>query len=106
MRYDSRTVDIPAAGTRVQVLNTKDKALWIRFTARQGNTGGVYVGDSSVSATRGRELRPPETANAYDQMTQTEYNPWKDAGGTIYMDTFYLDADSNGNDCDWEAFFL
>jgi len=104
MRYDSRTVDIPSAGTSVQILNKPEQVLWIRFTARQGNSGGVYVGDSNVSATRGRELRPPETSNGYDVMASTEYNPGSQ-GGSIPMNTFYADADTNGNDIDWEALF-
>jgi len=104
MRYGSRTVDVPSAGTAVQVLNNTDSVLWIRFTARQGNTGGVYVGDSNVSATNGRELRPPETANGYDVLASTEYNPGAQ-GGSIAMNTFYVDTDTNGNDVDWEALF-
>lgn len=102
MRYDSRTVDIPAAGTRVQVLNQVDRALWIRFTARNGNVGGVYIGDSNVSATRGRELRPPTEASTDGMNTTTEYNPGV-YGGSLKMNTFWVDSDTNGNDVDWEA---
>ena len=108
MRYISRTVDVPAAGTRVQVSNTRDRVLWIRFTARQGNVGGVYVGDSTVSATNGRELRPPETTTGYDQMTQTEYDFGRYPGpagqpGSVLLNVFYVDTDTGGNDVDWEA---
>jgi hypothetical protein len=105
MRYDARTVDIPSAGSRVQILDSSEKVRWIRFTARQGNSGGVYVGDSNVSATRGRELRPPETSNGYDAMTQTVYAPWQEAGGTVPMSSFYVDADTNGNDVDYEVLY-
>jgi hypothetical protein len=106
MRYDAGTVDVPSAGTAVQVLNSTEKVKWIRFTSRHGNTNGVYVGDADVSATNGRELRPPEEANVTSQNTMTEYRPWQAASGTIAMNTFYVDADTSGNDIDWECFYL
>lgn len=104
MRYESGTTNVPAAGTRVRVSNTKDRVLWIRFSARQGNTDGAFVGTVTVSATVGRELRPPETANAYGNMSQTEYRP-SDFEGTLFMNVFYVDADTNDNKVDYEAFF-
>jgi hypothetical protein len=104
MRYDSGTVDVPTAGTAVQVLNVNERVVWIRFSARHANTNGVYVGISDVSATNGRELRPPEEAEESALTSQTEYRPG-DFDSTLKMDKFYVDADTNGNDIDWEAFF-
>lgn len=109
MRYDARTVDIPTAGTRVQVLDETARVLWIRFTARQGNTGGVYIGDGNVSSTRGRELRPPETTNAYGSASTTVYEPGSHGGpfrpGSLPISDFWVDADTNGNDVDYEVIY-
>ena len=111
MQWDTGTVDVPSAGTAVQVLDDPRVVRWIQFTARQGNSGGVYVGRSDVSSTNGRELRPPETSNGYDHLAQTEYDFGKygskfdNLPGGFPMNIFYVDAYTNGNDVDWEAIF-
>ena len=94
MRIDARTVDIPTVGVRVQLLNTTDRVRWIRFHARNGNTGAVYVGDSNVSSTRGRELTPNATAEFEFRITRE---------GSVAMNVWYADTATNGNDVDWEA---
>jgi len=109
MQFDARTVDVPTAGTRVQVLNDPRRVLWIRFHARAANVGLVYVGDTNVSATRGRALSPDGTVNA---LSTTEYNfgaflsPTTRSPGGVAMSTFWVDTTTNGNDVDWEAIFV
>lgn len=111
MLFDARTIDIPTAGTRVQVLNDPRRVRWIRFTARAANTGAVFVGDSNVSSSRGRALYPPVTANTMGLNTTTEYGPGMfgsrvdGAPGGIVMSTFYVDTATNGNDVDVEILF-
>jgi hypothetical protein len=104
MRYISGRVDIPTAGTRVQITTVKEKARWIRFASVVGNSNGIYVGDVTVSATAGHELRPPEEANIEGRESQTELRPLVDGGGTVFLSDFYVDTDTNGNDIGYEAF--
>ena len=92
MRVDFGTTDIPTAGTRVQVSTLKDKVLWIRFAMRDGNTNEVYVGVSDVASNNGWELSTNKR--------ELELN-FRQFGGSISFDRFYVDSDNNGNDVDW-----
>ena len=92
MRFDAGTTDIPTAGTRVQVSTLKDKVLWIRFAMRDGNTNEVYVGVGDVAANNGWELSTNKR--------ELELN-FRQFGGSISFDRFYVDSDDNGNDVDW-----
>ena len=87
------TTDIPTAGTRVQISNTPRLVVSITFKARNGNTGSVYVGGSTVSSTNGVELRPNE-GKSYDFAALRL---------TVPISDFYLDTATNGNDVDWWA---
>ena len=88
-------MDVPTAGSRVRVLNTKDKCVWIRFTAPAANSGLTYVGDSAVSATNGYVMG---AAGGGDATVELEFRP-----GSMSMDTFYIDAATNGDDVAWVA---
>lgn len=89
-------MDIPSAGTAVQILNQKDKVVRIKFTAPAANTGLTYVGNSDVSATNGYPLG---AAGGVDATTDwIELSP-----GSITIDTFYVDAATNGDDVAWIA---
>jgi hypothetical protein len=103
MRLITGRVDVAAAGTRAQISSTKEKVLWIRFSAVFGNAAGVYYGDVTVSATAGKELRPPEDSEIHGLESQSEIKPWADAGGTIFLSDLYADADTNGDDIEYEA---
>lgn len=89
MRYLAGTTDIPTAGTRVQIRNTKDRVLWLRVVSR--NTT-VYFGASTVSSTVGRRL-------AADVSLELDFGAQR---GSVPADTFYVDASTNGHDVDWE----
>jgi len=88
---------VGTAGARVQLLDTKDKVIWIKFTAPTANSGLTYVGDSEVSATNGYVLG---AAGGADATVELNFSP-----GSITMDTFYIDAASNGDDVSWAAIF-
>ena len=92
-RIFTGTTDIPTAGTRVQISNTARRVLSITFKARNGNTGSVYVGGSTVSSTNGVELRSNE-GKSYNFGAAKVSAPISD---------FYLDTGTNGNDVDWWA---
>ena len=103
MRLVTGRVDVATAGTRVQVSSVKEKVLWIRFSSVFGNTAGVYFGSVTVSATAGKELRPPEDSEITGLESQSEIRPWRDGGGTIFLSDLYVDADTSGDDVDYEA---
>lgn len=89
MRFDSGTTDIPSAGTRVQISNTKDKVKSIAARGRAGNVGNVYFGRSDVSSSNGWELEPGDSIV-------------EDFGeGSEFFDAFYGDAATSGDDIDW-----
>lgn len=96
MRFDSDIVDVPTAGTAVQVLNSRDKVIRIKFTAPTANTGLTYVGLSDVSATNGYPLG---AAGGVDATTDwIDFSP-----GSVEMSIFYIDAATNGDDVAWVA---
>jgi hypothetical protein len=88
---------VDPAGTRVRILNTKDKVIWIKFTAPTANSGLTYVGDSAVSATNGYVLG---AAGGADATVELNFSP-----GSITMDTFYIDAASTGDNVSWIGIF-
>ncbi len=49
------------AGTRVQVSTTDLYVLSLAVQSKKANTGKIYVGDASVSATQCHQLEPGET---------------------------------------------
>jgi hypothetical protein len=96
MRFYPFIKDVPTAGTAVQVdattSATVQKVKSILFHARAGNTGNIYVGDSSVSATASSlELQP-------GQSVEISFGD-----GSVPLSTFYVDAATNGDDVDGVA---
>ena len=87
------TTDIPTAGTRVQINNTARRCLTITFKGRNGNSGSVYVGGSTVSSSNGIELRPNESVTFNLAAARV----------SCLMSDFWLDTATNGNDVDWIA---
>src|SRR5258708_13427373 len=49
---------VATAGTRVQLTNTSVPCKKVTIQANLANTGAIYVGDSTVSASRGMLLEP------------------------------------------------
>lgn len=50
--------NVTTAGTRVQLSSTNIYAYSVAIEAKLANTGKIYVGDVSVSSTRGHQLEP------------------------------------------------
>tara|TARA_Y100000310_G_scaffold258860_1_gene267398 strand:- start:7830 stop:8126 length:297 start_codon:yes stop_codon:yes gene_type:complete len=95
VRIDSATTDVPTAGTQVQILNTKARVAWIKFTAPTANTGLTYVGASDVSSALGYPLG---AAGGVDATVELDFRP-----GTISADALWVDAAVNGEDVAWIA---
>ncbi len=97
MRLIVTTVTVSTAGVRVQVSNTKDDVLWIRFDPRNLNTAAIYVGDVTVSSTNGKKLTarvdPPYEIPIAAMVKEA-------AGGSVKLDTFFVDSDGNGAQVD------
>jgi hypothetical protein len=85
-------VDIPTANTRVQICSTQYCTPAIVLTAAHGNTGNIYIGDSSVgSASYSVVLSAGQT------YTMTGIT----VGGTqedVDITTLYADTATSGND--------
>ena len=98
MRLLFGTTVVTAAGTRVQLSNTKDDVKSIQIQPRAANTGRMFVGLVDVSATvNGWELPIP--------LVGRDILPLKlDFGeGSVKLDLFYADATVNGERVDWAA---
>ena len=93
MRTDNGITDVSSAGTAVQIKNTKDRVLWIKFSAPAGNSGVTYVGESDVSSSNGYPLG---AAGDVDAQLELDFRP-----GSVSADTFYVDAASSGDDVGW-----
>lgn len=94
MRVDIFTVNVPTAGTRVQLhtgggLNATDKVLWARFKGRPNNTGTVYVGIADVSATNGFSLE-----NSDDVGLTLDFRVY---GGSVQAQDIWVDAATDTN---------
>lgn len=87
-----RTV-VTTAGTRVQVNNTERRIMSILFKGRNGNTGNVYLGDSTVASTAGFELKP-------NQAVRLTFADRRVSG---VMSNYWVDAATNGDVVDWIA---
>jgi len=95
VQFDSNLTDVPSAGTAVQINNTNDKVLWIKFQAPSANSGVTYVGLSDVSATNGYPLG---AAGGVDAILELDFRGY---GGSVLMSDFYVDSATNGDDVGW-----
>lgn len=87
-------VDVPMAGSRVQISSNAWAVLSITFTAPALNKGRVYIGDSTVSATVGKPLEPGES------FSDPPFEAHQDSGlpQTVPLSDYYIDAANNGDD--------
>ena len=96
----SGTVTVATAGTRVAFPSARKKCVWIKVTAREGNTGVVYFGDVTVSSSNGYTLY-----QGTDGVNNTTGPiPLLDVGG-VDLSSLYLDSASNGDKADFVAVF-
>jgi hypothetical protein len=88
MAIISGTLNVPAAGTRVQAAHDGNVRS-ILFKARQANTGAFYVGGSGVSSTSGMTLAPGESFQISGLLDG------------ISTSQFWGDAETNANKVDY-----
>lgn len=87
-------ITVTTAGTRVQVSASKNSCVQVRFEAPAGNTGaGIYIGDSSVSATRYMAYIPKGTGITFSML-----NHGASPNSNEYdLTKFYVDGAANGD---------
>lgn len=98
-RIVADSVDIPTAGTRVQLKNSPARVLSILFKARAGNGGLIYIGDVTVAAAVGVEL------SAGEALTLPISDSVQEGGKThtVPLSDFYADTSNSGDDVDYIA---
>lgn len=85
-------IDVPSAGTRVQVISTYSPVSTITFQAAEGNTGKVYIGDSNVASGRGISLDPGEFLSVSADLSG------RSGGEELDLSDWWVDAETSGND--------
>lgn len=85
------SINLTAAGTAQQLTSTLTKAEVVNITAKVGNTGNIYIGDSNVSSTRyfayldaGESVSIEAQAAGYS--------------GTFDLSEIYIDGDTTNDD--------
>ena len=97
MKFYANRSRVGTAGTEVALSaatgapDARNKIKYIKVSARTGNSGVVYFGDSAVSSTLGYEL------SANDSL---EIN-LLDTNGSLPFADFYADASADDQDLDW-----
>jgi len=97
MKFYANRSRVSTAGTRVALSaatgapDARSKIKFIKVSARTGNSGIVYFGESSVSSTLGYELSANDSVEI-DLLNTAASLPFAD---------FYADASANNQDLDW-----
>lgn len=78
---------VAAAGTPVQLSTTSTRVNWLLIQPLAANVGAVYLGGSTVTATRGFVFNVGDSAVAWPIMAGAEYN----------LNAIYIDAANNGD---------
>ena len=91
MRLVTGVTTVSSAGTRVQLNNVTNRVKFIKAKALAGNSGLVYLGISTVSATTGYEL------GANQELT-ISFSP---LGGRVSASHLWVDAATNNDKISW-----
>lgn len=84
---DSRERTVTTSGTAVQLMTSPTYAVGLTIRARAGNTGVIYIGDSSVGSSYGRL----SAGDMIEVVRDAEFN----------LENIYLDASVNGESVDF-----
>jgi len=97
MRFYTNRSRVSSAGTSVALSaatgapDARNRVKYIKVSARTGNSGVVYFGDSTVSSTLGYEL----SANDNLEINLLETN------SSLVFGDFYADSSASNQDLDW-----
>ncbi len=91
-------VDIPAVGTRVQLLATPvHHVLAYIIKAADGNTGNIFIGDADVSSSKGFPLAPGKFITWGVGWAQAQVGELH----TVLLSSKWVDTATNGNDVEY-----
>ena len=93
MRLQTGVITVATAGTAVVADNTANRVYEITIKALAGNSGLVYIGTSTVSASAGFEL----------SAGQEKVLLFKNFGGSIPLNLFYANAATDNDKVAWVA---
>ena len=93
MRLQTGVITVATAGTAVVADNTANRVYEITFKALAGNSGLVYIGTSTVSASAGFEL----------SAGQEKVLLFKNFGGSIPLNLFSANAATDNDKVAWVA---
>ncbi len=85
------TLTVTTAGTRVQATAASTTAISVYFEALKTNSGIIYVGDSTVSATK--YIAALTAGSGFGISTDAQGH----VGGEIQLTTLYADTSSSGD---------
>lgn len=85
-------IDIPTAGTRVQISSTDTPVTSVVFQAHESNAGKIYVGDDAVAVGRGISLSAGESIAISADFSG------RPGGDEMILSDWYVDAATNGDD--------
>ena len=88
--YTHAAKNVTTAGTRVQIDTEKRPCTTIVLQAKNSNTGLIYVGDSSVAASNGLELKAGES------LSITGDNRNEGQSDEVVLADLWIDAAVNG----------
>lgn len=104
MPYDSGTLTIGTPGTALQlssslvsnaIVRASQKIISLEVTPREGNSGvSMYLGTVGVSNTNGRQILKGVSHSVNLDPTTMKFSNW------------YADADSGGDEIDWEVLWI
>lgn len=99
----ANSTTVATAGTQVQISNTSERVLWIRFRPNEANAAGqaVYVGESDVSLTNGWSLQEPLAGKPTEEL---ELPINREGLGSVLLSEFWVDSQTDGGIVDWVAF--
>lgn len=89
-------VTVATAGTRVQVQVASQYCTSIYFEAKLGNAGAVFIGDSTVSASKYRAAISAGVGHSIN-LTGASTRPSDSNGGPeVQLNSLYVDAATSG----------
>jgi hypothetical protein len=92
------TKSVTTAGVRVALSSTSVPCGQVIIQVKRANTGFIYVGDSSVSATLCFELSPPASSTA--QLASVAASA-QQGSNALNLANIYIDSSVSGDGCNF-----
>lgn len=98
MKYKPRVIvtDCTTAGTRQRLTTAHIETSWVSLAPAGGNSGSIFVGDETVSATNGYELKDSDFTGSDIVASNLTWN--LPQGSSIDLSDIWVDTDNSGDD--------